>query len=597
LLTSLKDLLQVLSHADRRRMWGVFLLNVLVAIVEALGIASIMPFMAVASNPSAIETTSYLRLLFELGGFQSSASFLTVLGFATLVVLVGSVALRALSLWAITHFTHQQVRAISTRLAAGYLRQPYSWFLKRNSADLGATVLSEVSNYVHGCLNPALIGMAHALIAIALVGVLIAVNPVLAVAVTVIIGGSYAVIYHLAKRRLAIIGEQRRVANLERHRVLLETFGGIKDVKIAGLEDRFLSEFERPSAAMASQAQSGAILTELPSLAMQGLVYGGTVLAVLWLIVSGGEINSALPVAAVYGFAAYRLMPSLQGLYRGMGMIRLNMSVASTLRAELESIEALPKPETLATRAHQLGLKTRLELRGVTFAYEGSPRPALRNVSVSIPARSSLGIVGSTGSGKTTLVDVLLGLLTPQSGQVVVDGNALDPTLIRSWQNSIGYVPQSIFLADATIAENIAFGVPKAAIDQQRLEYAAMAANLHHFVMSDLPEGYETNVGEKGVRLSGGQRQRIGIARALYRDPDILIFDEATSALDTVTERAVMEAISALGGQKTLVLIAHRLSTIRSCDNILLLSQGEVSAQGSYEELVKNNLQFGAMAQ
>jgi ABC-type multidrug transport system fused ATPase/permease subunit len=291
--------------------------------------------------------------------------------------------------------------------------------------------------------------------------------------------------------------------------------------------------------------------------------------------------------------ATMRLLPSLQQIYFGMVTIRSAGPVLDVIVADFASSPPpLPDPEP---DAPPMKLERELALDGVSFAYDSTDRPTLQGVDLTIPARATVGIVGGTGAGKTTLVDLVLGLLSPASGAIRVDGTTLTPDNLRSWRGSIAYVPQTIFLTDDTIAANIAFGVPKAEIDMAAVEHAAQVAALHDFILSDLPAGYETRVGERGVRLSGGQRQRIGIARAMYRDPTLLIMDEATSALDNVTEREVMEAVQRIRGDKTIILIAHRLSTVRSCDTIFLMERGRLLAQGSYDTLLATSAVFRRM--
>jgi ABC-type multidrug transport system fused ATPase/permease subunit len=293
-------------------------------------------------------------------------------------------------------------------------------------------------------------------------------------------------------------------------------------------------------------------------------------------------------------------MPALQTVYRQVSTLRFSVPTLESLHADIQSLDPVDSQEGLQRDEHgkprRLGLSDRLELRDVHYAYPNADREALRGISLSVDAYTTVGLVGATGSGKTTTVDLILGLLRPSSGALIADGKPIDRSNIRSWQRSLGYVPQHIFLSDETVAANIAFGIRPADIDHDAVERAARVANLHDFVINELQDGYETRVGERGVRLSGGQRQRIGIARAMYHDPDVLILDEATSALDNVTERAVMDAVHNLGSRKTIILIAHRLSTVRSCDRIFLLEHGQLIADGTYDELVSENEKFRQMA-
>jgi ABC-type multidrug transport system fused ATPase/permease subunit len=311
----------------------------------------------------------------------------------------------------------------------------------------------------------------------------------------------------------------------------------------------------------------------------------------------GGSLAGVLPLLAIYAFAGLRLLPSMQQIYSELTMIRFNRMALDSLHADMAEIHAsrheLP-PE--AVRVEPVHLKERLDLVDVHYSYPLAERPALRGLTLSIPARTTVGIVGGTGAGKTTTVDLVLGLLELQTGRIEADGVPIERANMRAWQNTIGYVPQAIFLIDDTVSANIAFGLPAERIDQEAVERAAKIAELHGFVTEELPQGYATRVGERGVRLSGGQRQRIGIARALYHDPDVLIMDEATSALDNLTERAVMDAVHNLGHAKTIVLIAHRLTTVQACDTIFMMEGGRLVAQGTYDELLRKSGKFRAMA-
>jgi ATP-binding cassette, subfamily B, bacterial PglK len=591
-----RKLYGLLDSRERRRVVLVLLLLVLVAFAQVLGVASIMPFIAVLANPDVVETNRYLSLLYETLGFTSREGFLYFLGLVFFALLVGSLALEALGGWAQLRFSHNRNYQWSARLVGGYLRQPYEWFLNRHSADLATSVLAEVNQVVTAALFPAMQAIAHILVALFLLALLIAVDPVLAVAIGGVLGGGFGLIAMTLKKRLKKIGVERREANKSRFHIVQEAFGGIKDVKVAGLEESFVRRFRRPSQILASRQISAGLMSQMPSYAMQALLFGGMMLALLYLMASYGGFQEAIPVAALYAFAAYRLLPAIKNIYGDVTKLRFSEAALDALCKDFATLQTFADEKGPAD-SDRVPLRKSLQLDRVVYAYPGATRTALTGLSLAIPAFSTIGLVGSTGSGKTTTVDLILGLLRPQSGRLVIDGREITDELVRAWQRSVGYVPQHIFLADDSVAGNIAFGLQAKDIDRASVERAARVANLHDFVVSDLPEGYDTHVGERGVRLSGGQRQRIGIARALYHDPDILILDEATSALDNLTEQAVMEAVHNLGSRKTIVLIAHRLSTVKSCDRIYLLEQGRLVGEGSYDELIAVNERFRAMAE
>lgn len=595
-----QKLYALLDARERRRGALVCLMLVVVAVAEALGVASIMPFIAVLSNPDMIESNPFVRFGYEWLGFDERRTFLLFLGGFFFFFFLGSLIAGALGVWARLRFSQHRELAWGSRLLRGYLRQPYEWFLGRHSADLGTSVLAEVRQVVQGALFTSIGVISQSLIVILLLGLLIAVDPLLALVVGGVFGGCFLLISMLLRRRMRKIGAERREANRRRFHVVQEGFTGIKEVKLAGLEQVIVNRYRGPAGVLASRQISAGLMGELPSYVMQALLFGGMLLVLLYLIARYGSFQEALPIVSLYAFAGYRLMPAIQGIYRNVSTMRFTEAAVDALHEDLVRLAPCEVDDSapgISSEQGRTGLQNEIELREVNYRYPGATRYALRNLSMRVPALSSVGLVGATGSGKTTAVDLILGLLRPETGSLVVDGEVLEGARIRMWQRSLGYVPQQIFLTDETIAANIAFGLPRERIDMARVEQAARMANLHEFVAEQLPNGYQTAVGERGVRLSGGQRQRIGIARALYNDPDVLVLDEATSALDNLTEQAVMDAVRRLGGKKTVIMIAHRLGTVRNCDRIFVLDQGRVLDSGSYEELLERSERFRAMAE
>ncbi len=598
----LKVMLAMLTPADRRRAWPILAVTVFMALFETLGIASIMPFIAVLANPEVVDGNRYLSALERGLGLGTRTNFLIFLGAASFLLLLTSTALRAATLWAQLRFTSHQAHRFSLRLIAGYLSQPYQWFLSRHTSKLSTDILSEVAVVMQTGFFPAMVMIANAAVSVSLLVLLLAVDPALAVATALLLGSAYVGVYLAVRRRMESLGEARLLANRERYRAVAEAFGGIKDVKVTGTERTFVRSFEIPSLETARKSVAASILSEMPSFAMQATVFGGMILVLLYLLAAYGSVQGALPVVALYALAGYRLMPALQSLYRSAAQLRVIEPAVAALQQGLIQADTRrtandggPCSQASDAGAERLGLRESLVLESIRFQYAEAKRPTLTDVNVLIPANSIVGFVGPTGSGKTTIVDIILGLLVPDGGQVMVDGRPVNATNRRAWQRSVGYVPQSIFLLDDTIAANIAFGVPAVDVDREAVVRAAKAARLHDFVMNSLPVGYDTQVGERGVRLSGGQRQRIGIARALYHDPELLVLDEATSALDNVTEHAVVQAILDMARKKTIILIAHRLSTVKHCDQIFVVNRGTVVATGRYEDLVERDATFREM--
>jgi ABC-type multidrug transport system fused ATPase/permease subunit len=571
-------------------------MTLLLGIIESAGVASIMPFVAVLANPSIVETNWYLSTVYDWLEFDTTQDFLFFLGLVVLVAIIASTGFRALTTWAMLRFVSMRNYTLSRRLFEGYLRRPYAWFLGHHSADLGKTVLSEVSHVIGGALVPTMQFIVQGVTVIFMIVMLLIVDAWLALTVSVVLGGAYCLIFWMSRRHLNHLGQERVRANRERFKLSSEAFGAIKDVKLLGLEPIFLRRFAKQSRLYLRYQVVSDMISQLPYYAIYAIAFTGIMLILQYQLLSRGSLQHALPLVALYVLAGTRLLPALQQVYRNGSKLRFAKPALDNLHRDLvEGVVAHQDDATPTTGSNCLDLREQLELRHIRYCYPGVSIPALDNVSLTIPVRTSVGLVGQTGAGKTTLVDVILGLLDPDDGQLLVNGTVITQANKRSWQQRIGYVPQQIFLADDSVAANIAFGIPAGEVDRAAVEAAAHIANLHEFVMHDLDRGYETRIGERGVRLSGGERQRVGIARALYRKPDLLIMDEATSALDNITERAVMDAVANLLGQMTVILIAHRLTTVRQCDIIFLLERGRIIARGAYNDLLAGSARFREM--
>jgi len=589
MMNAIRQLYGLLYPQERRRAWRLLLLMTTLAVLEATGVASIMPFLALLSSPELVGDNKAIATLSSVTGISSSDDLLVVTGVLVFCLIVASLVLQAVVAWAQVRYAGDLLHSWSCRIVDAYLSQPYEWFLAHHSSKLSATTINEVNQVIYHGVLPVLTIASNSLVVLFIFGFLVFVDPVLAFTTVLALGAAYVSIYRFLRGRLVDSGETWLESNRGRYHVLSEAFSGIKEVKVLHAESAFASQFGNVSRRTCDAMIRSKIIGQVPSFAMQGVVFGGMLLVVLYVLATRGSFADNLPLIGVYAFAGYKMMPALQRIYSWAAELEFSSgalaSILTPLKgyAERESkpAEALSKP----TEEARIRLHRTLEFRDVSFHHPGSDEPTLENMSFSIAAGSKVGLVGSTGSGKTTTVDIMLGLLRPTSGAVVIDGVELGDGDLRNWQVSTGYVPQNIFLADTTVARNIAFGVDEDHIDHQRVETVAKLARLHDFVVRDLPEGYDTRTGERGVRFSGGERQRVGIARALYHDPDVVILDEATSALDNVTETRVMGAIDELAPSKTLIIIAHRLSTVRNCDVIFFLEKGRVAALGTFDEL------------
>jgi ABC-type multidrug transport system fused ATPase/permease subunit len=598
-MQTLKKLLELLTPYEHKRAGLLLVMILVMALLDMLGVASIMPFMAVLANPELVETNAILKAAYTASshlGVDTSQQFLFALGIGVFVLLVGSLAFKALTTYAQLRFTRMREYSISKRLVEGYLHQPYSWFLSRHSADLGKIILSEVFEVIDKGVRPIMNLIAQGAIAIALLMLLIVIDPKLALIVGLTLVTAYGLIFKTTRGYLARIGQERVKANQERFTVVSEAFGAAKEVKVGGLECAYIQRFAEPAQAYARHQAGAQVISQLPRFALEAIAFGGMLLVMLYLMAQSGSFASALPIIALYAFAGYRLMPALQQIYGALTQLRFAGPALDALHKDLMSLQQPASANMQDMQDPAMPLTQVITLNNIVYRYPNATTPALKRISLSIAAKSTVGLVGATGSGKTTTVDLILGLLDAQEGTLAIDGQPITDHNKRAWQRAIGYVPQQIYLADDTVAANIAFGIDPEQIDQSAVERAAKIANLHEFVISDLPRGYATTVGERGVRLSGGQRQRIGIARALYHNPQVLILDEATSALDNLTEQAVMEAVHNLGHEITIILIAHRLSTVKDCDQIFLLEKGELKGQGRFEELTNANENFKKMA-
>jgi ABC-type multidrug transport system fused ATPase/permease subunit len=495
-------------------------------------------------------------------------------------------------------FAEMRTHYLASVVLERYLSQPYVYFLNKHSADLGLRVLSDVVQIVTGVLLPLLQLVSQLLLAVLLLGLLFAVNPRLSLMVFLGLGGIYVLIYRGVRTRLSNIGVLKAAANARQFRALSEASGAIKEIKLLHLERTFLDRFKAPNLQIARAVADQAALSLAPNYLMETVAFGGILIVVLVMLATGRNLSNVLPLVGLYGYAILRIKPALQTVYGSVSQIRANEPILDRVCDEFQAFRVLRSTDDDAGPQVEAKLAAMecIELRNINFRYPGATDDLFANLNLRIDAGSSVAFVGMTGSGKSTLVDIILGLLVPDGGALYVDGLEITDSNRRRWQASVSYVPQHIYLADDTVLRNIGFGVETSEIDLADVKRAASAANIDEFVLSELPEGYATRIGERGVRLSGGQRQRVGVARALYRDANVLVLDEATSALDTITEAALLRAIGESQRRKTVIMVAHRITTIRDCDMIFLLDRGRIVARGTYETLMEESEQFRALS-
>ncbi len=595
MLDMLKKILSLLAVSERKKLYWLVAAIMVMSVVDMVGIASIFPFLSVISNPKIIETSSKLKMVYDKFGFTDKGAFLIALGGLTFVLLVISDVVRALVNIAILRVTWLKRQTISTRLLSQYLYSPYTFFLNRNSSQLVNYLVSEVAKVVSDVLIPCMQIFARSLLAILVLGLLFAVDYIVATVVVVVIGGGYTMIYMFTRKQLSHVGEKSIVHNQRMYKVLYEAFGGIKDVKLLGKEQAFIAQYSSSVKELVRCYSDRFLVAQFPRYAFEIIAFGGILFIITYLILIKKDYQQVIPLVGLYAFAAFRLMPTLQMIFQDFTSLKFARSALDRIHLDFFNC-TVDHSQKAADIVGPLPFQHHIKFCNVTFQYPKAQKPVIQDLNLTIKINTTIGLVGSTGAGKTTLIDILLGLLRPVNGELTVDDVTLSEDNLRMWQKNIGYVPQHIYICDDTVKRNIAFGVPDNEIDGQAVLIAAKQANIHDFVEKELPQQYETEVGERGIRLSGGQRQRIGIARALYRNPSLIVFDEATSALDGITEDVILEAIHHLAHKKTIVIIAHRLSTVKECDCIYFLEQGRIVSQGTYQELLAGNPSFRKMA-
>lgn len=590
-----KLLTRLWRHLDKRRQRQLTLLLILMlasAFAEVISLGAVLPFIGVLTYPDRVFNQPVVKGLCEGLGISSSDQlvFPLVIGFAALALVAGII--RLLLLRANSRLAFAIGADFGIEVYRRTLYQPYRVHLARNSSEVISAITTKTRSAVWA-LHAMLMVVSSAVLLVALMAALIAIDPVMVSVAAIILGASYGIITQMSRGQLEI--NSRRVAreSIKVIKALQEGLGGIRDVLLNGTQPVFCETYEKANFVLQRAESSSLFIGTSPRPAMEavgiimisGLAYYG-------LNRQSGGATTALPVLGALAMGAQRLLPALQQLYANW------VSIVSNRVALAEVLDLLDQPlpkSALSPEPPPLQFRDSMSFDSVRFRYSNEGPWVLENFNLMIPKGARIGLVGETGSGKSTAIDIMMGLLKPTEGRILVDGTPINGQRLRSWQRAIAHVPQSIFLADTTLAENIAFGVPPKEIDMERVRYAARQAQIADFIESG-PDRYRSLIGERGIRLSGGQRQRIGIARALYRQASVLIFDEATSSLDNRTEQLVMGAIQTLDKDLTIILIAHRLSTVRRCDQIIELTHGKVAAQGTYEQLLETSPSFRRMA-
>jgi ATP-binding cassette, subfamily B, bacterial PglK len=565
-------------------------LFIFVSCVEVVSTGMVGQFISLATDPDSINKSSFFNSIAKWLDLSSQSQLLLIFGSLVIVIFYFKSFLSFFSQKTIFEFGFKLQGELSARLMNLYLDAPYTFHLNRNSASLIQNIIGETSRFSQGVISPSLTCASNAVITIALVGLLVKVNIMAMVVISAILLLSYVLMFSL-KNKIALWGRQGSEANTEMMRVINHGLGGLKETKIIGCESYFEGQMESQIIKHSTSSSLALSFGNLPRYIIEAFLISFLIgFTFLFLATNQGNAQGLSATLGVFALVSIRLLPAVGNLLTSINGIRYSAYSIDKIHLDLKELEianSYNKSKLVSSVQNirpTLPFNTSIILEEVTYSYPNSQRKSLEGISLTIKKGESIGLIGKSGAGKTTLVDVILGLLEAQLGDIKVDGTSIY-TDLRAWQNMIGYVPQSIFLIDDTLEKNIAFGVTEHLIDSQRLNKAILAAQLEELI-DHLPDGLNTMVGERGVLLSGGQRQRIGIARALYHEREILVFDEATAALDNETESLVTDAIKSLSGIKTTIIIAHRLSTIEHCDRIYQLDKGGILNSGSYNEVV-----------
>jgi ATP-binding cassette, subfamily B, bacterial PglK len=590
-LTTVRNVYDLFGRDQRGRWAMLVVVAIVVSGLEMVGAALVYTLLSLVVDPTG---SVELPVLGDVRALAAGIDDRTLLlGFVT--AMAGFFVLRSVvkigALYVQSRVAHNAGARLASRLVEGYLRWPYAAHLRRSTSESIRNAHQVVNDAVVNVVVPMIRLVAEAVLVAGLLVVLVALAPAATALAVLVVGGAAALLLVVVQPRLKQLGHLNHVAESDTLRSLQQALHGLRDVKLLGREAHFAAEYGEGRFRMARSSYLRDAAVHLLPVVIETALLGFILLYFAIAILRGNQSQETLSVLGLFGYAGLRLQPSLQVIVQGLNSLKYSSTPLADVRADLAAVDALSvaddAPEPLAFR-------TALVMEAVSFRYEAADRPALTDVNLTVRPGQQIGICGPTGGGKTTLVDLMTGLLEPSSGRLTVDGVDLREHA-RAWQRNLGVVPQMVFLTDDTLRRNIALGVADDEIDEEAIAEAIDSAQLREFVGS-LPDGLDTVAGERGVRLSGGQRQRIAIARALYHRPSVLVFDEGTSALDNATESLLMSAIERLRGDHTIILIAHRLSTVRTSDCVLFIEAGRISGQGTYDDLVRDNAAFRAMA-
>lgn len=564
----------------RKKLIFVFFLSLGQGIFQVVGVTSIFPFLALAADTDRFRSSELGQTLLAPFPDLTNQQLLLAAGLFAIVMLLFANGFALFAESGRVKYTTQLSNWLRNRILRKIMARPYGDFLNLSTAELQKKIVHDITMFTSSILLPILDTISRLLTIGLIVYVLIRVEPIVAISSAVALLIFYWAIFRLLRSGRFKISQNMKTAGRGSFRSVMQLLEGTKTAKVHCAEETFIRRYQFFSKILSDTHAKQPYYQSAPRCLLEPLAFGALVAYVVVSSLYGEDLQEILPKVGIIALAAYRLLPNAQLIYSQLTTISSQRYSMDEISSEFEDLQDDRFKEVLDAQFHRpnaIELKNAISLKDLKFHYPGSKEPVLKGISFNIAKNSCIGIIGSTGCGKSTLVDLLLGLHLPSSGTIMIDDQPLSSSNRRSWRQSVGYVPQDIYLLDETIAANVAYGIPEDEVDQDRVEEVCRAAQIHEHISTNLPNGYQTTIGERGVRLSGGQRQRLGLARALYHKPSVLLLDEATSALDIETEKRVMETINTLQGSLTLIIIAHRLQTLEHCDNILHLEAGSSS--------------------
>jgi ABC-type multidrug transport system fused ATPase/permease subunit len=587
ILKVIENLFSILTKNQKIKFSFISVFFLFSALLQIVGIASIAPFITILSNQEIIHTNKVLSYLYDFFAANSNADFIFGFAIASLIMIFTSNAISALTIWLLLKFSVSIGSELQSRLYEKFLHREYIFHKTTNYNKIIAVVAHEAPRLVYMVLQPFLLLISQLCIALIILVGLLWVNPWIALAAFAIIGGSYLLSYYLLKKSLSRHGQVVTDRNDGMQAILSESFIGIKDIKLNSLEKNYISSFEKLNYRGLNSAAYITLSGDLPRFVIETISFGAILILAIVLLDDSNSSQEIISILSIYALAGYKLLPTMQQIYKSISSISAHGSVAESLVKKIDAVIESHNDRV----GEPMSSVSSIELVGINYQYPGATESTLSDINVKFEAGKLNTIAGASGSGKSTLADIMLGLLPQSSGKILVNGAELTNNILADYQCSIGYIPQSIFILDATVLANVAFGVPREKIDVEKVNAALCKANAMEFV-ERLPDGICTRLGQDGKLLSGGQRQRIGIARTLYRDNSVLILDEPTSALDIDSEYELMMLLEKLKEQVLTIVISHRPAAIKLSDTITLMKRGVIIASASYEELRETSPEF-----